>query len=48
MQKAPAERNQVIVLPGDPPLNPRFLASLGTLSLVELDLCLVVDLGDFP
>ena len=28
---------------GDPPPNPRFLASLGTLSLMELDHCSVVD-----
>jgi hypothetical protein len=28
---------------GDPPPDPRFLASLGALSLVELDHCSVVD-----
>jgi hypothetical protein len=29
---------------GDPPPDPRFLASLGALSLIELDHCSVVDL----
>ena len=30
---------------GDPPPDPRFLASLGTLSPVELDHCSVVDIN---
>jgi hypothetical protein len=40
--EGPASKSSYVL--GDPPPDPRFLASLGSLSLVELDHCCVVDL----